>query len=113
MSKASPQLLLSGFYSLGQITLGLLVHPYQTMQLLVEDKVFVWMSLLPTLILAVLTIFWRFLLVPMVQVVFTCQTSSLWACEWLSFVSNFVTFYCIYWQVLLMYLLFRFRAIFG
>lgn len=104
--------LASVIYSLGQITLGLLVHPYQTMQSLVRDKVFVWMSLLPTLVLGLVTIGWRLLVVPLVSAVFSCQSSQIIGCWWLPFVSNWLTFFCLYWQILLLYLLFRFHSVF-
>lgn len=101
--------LLSVGYSIGQIGLGLLVHPYQTMQSLVRDRVFVWMSLVPSVVLAVVTVGWRWGLVPAVRLVFSCQTTPLLACNWLPFVSNWLTFFCVYWQIMLLYLLFRFR----
>ncbi len=99
-------------YSLGQITLGLLLHPYQTMQSLVRDKVFIWMALLPTGVLALVTVLWRFAVVPLVRLFFSCQSSNFGGCEWLPFISNWLTFFCIYWQILLMYLLFRFGWVF-
>ena len=103
--------LLSVFYSVGQLILGLLLHPYQTMQSLVEEKVFIWMTLLPTGILAVVTVGWRFLIVPAVQIFFSCRASGLVLCNYLTFISNWITFFCIYWQVLLLYLLVRFKTI--
>jgi hypothetical protein len=105
--------LISFSYSIVQITQGLLVHPYQTMQALVQEKVFVWMSLLPSLFLAVVTIVWRFGIVPLVQLVFSCEQSGLGICEFLPFFSNWLTFFCIYWQTLLLYLLFRFSWAFS
>ncbi len=105
--------LLSLVYSVGQLTLGLLLHPYQTMQSLVEDKVFVWMALLPTGVLAVVTVLWRFVIVPLVQLVFSCQKTGFIGCAWLPFLSNWLTFFCIYWQILLLYLLFRFSSVFN
>ncbi len=103
----------SVLYSVGQITLGLLVHPYQTMQSLVEDRIFVWMSLLPTVVLALVTIAWRVAIVPGVRVVFSCADGGVLAsaCEWLPFFSNWLTFFCVYWQVLLLYLLLRFHLV--
>lgn len=98
-------------YSFGQLGLGLFLHPYQTMQSLVEDKVFIWMSLFPTLILAVVTISWRVGVVPAVRTVFSCQETGFLACNYLEFASNWITFYCVYWQVLLLYLLFRFQFV--
>jgi hypothetical protein len=103
---------LSILYSVGQLTLGLLLHPYQTMQSLVEDKVFVWMTLLPTGVLAIVTVLWRFLIVPAVQLVFSCQKTGFVGCTWLPFFSNWLTFFCLYWQILLLYLFFRFSSIF-
>lgn len=102
----------SFLYSLGQITLGLLLHPYQTMQSLVRDKAFIWMTLLPTAVLAIVTVLWRFLLVPVVRIVFSCSATSFVGCDYLIFFSNWLTFFCFYWQVLLLYLLFRFSSVF-
>lgn len=104
--------LLSIFYSVSQLTLGLLLHPYQTMQSLVEDKVFVWMTLLPTGVLAIVTMMWRFVIIPAVQLFFSCQRTGFVSCSWLPFFSNWLTFFCIYWQILLLYLLFRFSTVF-
>jgi hypothetical protein len=108
----SLQVFTSVSYSVGQIGLGLLLHPYQTMQSLVEDKVFIWMSLLPTAVLALVTVSWRVLLVPTVRTVFSCQSTGFWACDYLVFVSNWLTFFSIFWQVLLLYLLFRFSRVY-
>lgn len=109
MSKST---VLSIIYALAQITQGLLLHPYQTMQSLVREKVFVWMTLLPTGVLALATVAWRFAVVPTVRLVFSCQTSGFIACNWLTFFSNWLTFFCFLWQVLLLYLLFRFSRVF-
>jgi hypothetical protein len=78
------------------------------MQSLVEEKVFVWMSLLPAGILAVVTVGWRLVVVPMVRLVFSCSKTDFVGCELLRFSSNWITFFIIYWQVMLVYLLFRF-----
>ena len=99
-------------YSLGQITLGLLLHPYQTMQSLVEDKVFIWMSLLPTGVLAIAILGWRLLVVPIVRLVFSCQQTGFWGCELIPLFSHWLTFFCLYWQILLLYLLFRFSWVY-
>jgi len=106
----SGRAILSVIYSLFQITLGLLLHPYQTMQSLVRDKVFVWMTLLPTLVLGVVTLLWKLVLVPVVGVFFSC---SVGVCGFLPFVSNVLTFFCVYWQVVLIYLLYRFGGVEG
>jgi len=122
-------------YSVGQITLGLLLHPYQTMQQLLEDKIFVWMALLPTGALGVVMLVWRFVVVPVVQMVFSCSSGGgvaglaggameagfgdsliasglLTLCGWLPFVADWLSLFCIYWQVLLLYLLVRFHLVF-
>jgi len=104
----------SVIYSIGQITLGLLLHPYQTMQSLVQERVFIWMTLLPSGILALITLAWRFVVVPLVRLVFSCSAGGelAIACTALPFFSNWLTFFCIYWQVLLLYLLVRFHSAF-
>lgn len=99
-------------YSLGQIGLGLFLHPYQTMQSLVAEKVFIWMTLFPSGVLAVVTLLWRFVIVPMVRILFSCQRTPILACDTLPFFSNWLTFFCLYWQILLLYLLFRFSRAF-
>lgn len=103
--------LFSFLYSIGQITLGLLLHPYQTMQSLIQERVFVWMAAIPLYTLVVVTVLWRFILVPAVQLVFSCSTQYYFACDALSFISNTLIFFCWYWQVLLVYLLVRFRLV--
>lgn len=83
---------LSIFYALGQISQGLLFHPYQTMQSLVREKVFVWLSFLPMMILGMgwlVGMLVSFLALPV-------------------FLVNWFLFFCLYWQCLLFYLLIRF-----
>lgn len=99
-------------YSLGQITTGLLLHPYQTMQSLVKQKIFVWMTLLPSMLLSMIIVFWKFAVVPTVQTIFSCQTTYFFICDWISLMANIVTFFCIYWQILLLYLLIRFSLVY-
>jgi hypothetical protein len=91
---------LSIFYALGQISQGLLFHPYQTMQSLVRDKFFIWMSFLPVAILILATFFWRLLVLPIIFI-------SLPAVLIYWFI-----FFCFYWQCLLLYLLVRFFTAF-
>lgn len=108
------KLIFATFYALGQISLGLLLHPYQTMQMLVEDRVFVWMSIAPTLLLAFATVVWRVILEPFLYFLI-CQVAGVCGNDvvatTLAFLTNWFTFYMLYWQVLLMYLLFRFRSV--
>jgi len=101
-------------YSLGQITLGLLLHPYQTMQSLVTDRIFIWMTMLPTVVLAALTVGWRYVVIPVVSAVFSCQSGG-WlgmGCGLLPFLAYWMIFFCLYWQLLLFYLLVRFSRVF-
>lgn len=100
-------------YSLGQITLGLLLHPYQTMQSLVQDTVFVWMTLLPVGVYVIAKVIWHFLLVPVVRFIFSCSSSSFFGCDLIPFVANWLVLFCVYWQVLLLYLLLRFYFVFN
>jgi hypothetical protein len=106
------KVVLSATYSLGQISVGLVLHPYQTMQNLVREKIFVWMTLLPSLVLMIVTALWKIIIVPLVGLFFSCAQSKIIGCDWLVFVSNAITFYCIYWQILLFYLLVRFNLVF-
>ncbi len=102
----------SFFYSTGEIGLGLLLHPYQTMQSLQQEKVFAGMTLFPSIVLAVVTVLWRFGVVPLVRVFFSCNSSSV-SCNGMVFLSDWLTFFCIYWQLLLLYLFFRFSRVMG
>ena len=99
-------------YSTLQIAGGLIFHPYQTMQSLVKDKVFIWLSLLPTLFLGLVTVSWRFIVVPLVSSFFSCQLSGFFLCDYLIFVGNFLILFCFYWQLMLFYFLLRFSTVF-
>ena len=107
------QAIISFFYSIGQITLGLLVHPYQTVQSLMREKVFSWMVFLPVLVYVLAKVVWFWIVVPLVQLVFSCQTSTFIGCESISFFANWLTLFCIYWQVMLLYLAVRFSVAFS
>ncbi|MEX0896308.1 MAG: hypothetical protein WDZ94_05270 [Patescibacteria group bacterium] len=107
------QFFASVVYALGQITLGLLLHPYQTMQSLVRDRVFIWMAFLPTVVFVLAKILWIFLIVPLVQFVFSCQAVTFWGCELIPFFANWLVLFCLFWQILLGYLLLRFWLVFG
>ncbi len=106
------KILFSLLYSFGQITTGLLLHPYQTMQSLVRKKVFIWMTLVPSVCISFITIFWKLAVVPSVQLVFSCSQSGWLVCSAIPFFSNVITFFCIYWQILLLYLLVRFTIVY-
>jgi hypothetical protein len=84
--------ILSIFYALGQIGQGLLLHPYQTMQSLVRDRVFLWMIFLPMIVLG------------MGKLVGMLVSALVFS----AFLVNWFIFFCLYWQCLLLYLLVRF-----
>ena len=106
--------LLSSFiYSIAQITGGLLLHPYQTMQSLARERVFAWMTFLPVAVYILAKIVWFFVIVPTVRFVFSCQTSSFFGCDVIPFFANWLVLFCVYWQILLFYLLIRFWIVFS
>jgi hypothetical protein len=115
-TESKRSVILSFLYSVAQITQGLLLHPYQTMQSLVREHVFIWMSMLPMVVLAMVTIAWKWGLVPLVRLVTSCQAlTTNWGtpiCDVLPFISNWITFFCLFWQVMLLYLLYRFTWVF-
>ncbi len=99
MIKHKRAILFSGLVLVSQVIQGLFLHPYQTMQNLVKEKVFVWLSFAPLFFLLLsLALNWLVgqlvawqLFKPVINFVFA------W---WLIFLS--------YWQALLTYLLLRF-----
>jgi hypothetical protein len=97
---------LSFFYALGRFAFGLLVHPYQTMQLLVRQKMFVWVVLTPTFLLGIPTLAWNALLSLAAPVL---SIDLFWLDLAISFLSTWITVFVVYWQIILLYLLARFR----
>ncbi len=95
-------------YSLLQITQGLLLHPYQTTQSLVREKVFGWMVWLPTITVGSVYVVWKLAIVPIVRLIFACEASTWQVCRVLPPMSNWLVFFCVYWQILLLYLWVRF-----
>ena len=90
---------------MGQASLGLLLHPYQTMQDLVEEKVFIWLGFLPTGLLIIGLVAW-------LAVVKTLLFMFLFAGLWI-FALLWFSLFCLIWQVLLLYLLIRFWQAFS
>ena len=89
-------------YALGQIVLGLFLHPYQSMQNLVRDKVFVPLMFLPTLLATICYLLFAWWLLDLFydgSIVFR-----------LIYRSSF--FFFLYWQILLIYLFWRFKRAF-
>ena len=99
-------------FSLAKITWGLLVHPYQTMQSLLRQPSFIWMVLLPSLMLFLCKGVWLWLIVPVVQFIFSCSSGFFIGCALIPLLANWLTFFCIIWQVMLLYLLIRFSKAF-
>lgn len=86
-------------YSASQMFLGLLIHPYRSMQLLVRNKVLIPFALYPVILLLLIL-----LLLNVIDVVgLLYQQSFLF-----SFLVQWLLFYCFYWQLILLYLFLRF-----
>ena len=99
-------------YSIGQITQGLFLHPYQTMQLLVREKVFFWLTFLPMGVWVVARLFWGLIIVPLVRLTFSCSQTGFMGCDLISFFSRWLFYFCILWQLILLYLFVRFSYAF-
>ncbi|OGJ16784.1 MAG: hypothetical protein A2632_01945 [Candidatus Pacebacteria bacterium RIFCSPHIGHO2_01_FULL_46_16] len=106
------QFVISFLYACGTITVGLLLHPYQTMQSLVQERAFLWLTLLPLAVLVLVKVVWFFVLVPLVRFVFSCSSSGFFGCDLIPFVANWLVLFCVYWQILLFYLAVRFTITF-
>ncbi len=100
--------ILSSVYSLSSIFAGLVLHPYQTMQKLIREKVFIWLAFLPLMLLLFVIALGQLLIGFLPDV-----TSILLNNVLINFVINTFIFYCIYWQLLLIYLVIRFLIVFG
>lgn len=90
----------STFYSVLQASAGLLIHPYQTMQHLVEDKVFMWLTFLPIPLIFVFFLIWWFALQSFFR---TIPYIGAWA-----FTLIWGGSFLLFWQILLFYLFVRF-----
>ncbi|MDA1080006.1 MAG: hypothetical protein O2840_04950 [bacterium] len=106
------QFVTSFVYACGKITVGLLLHPYQTMQSLVRERVFLWLLLLPSAVFVIAKVIWFFVLVPTVRFIFSCHTTQFFGCDLIPFVANWLVLFCVYWQILLLYLTLRFAIAF-
>ncbi len=98
---------LLGFgYALIRFSVGLLIHPYQTMQIIVEQKFFSWMALIPTGILGLIVGIWRIILL-----YFLDKSTAEWLGNQLvySFLIGWFSLFCVCWQFLILYLFFRFK----
>lgn len=88
-------------YSAGQIVLGLLLHPYRTMQLIVKGKVFTPFVFLPLLIVILL------FLGSKIDFLMSLYLSNLF----FSILTKTVLIFSILWQIILGYLLIRFSRV--
>ena len=105
-AQAFSDFLISVFYALLRFAAGLLLHPYQTMQLLVQEEVFVWLAFLPMLILGFLTLVWKTTLEPvtrLVEILLCGGGQGVWldGGVWFPLVITWVVVFCLYWLLLL------------
>jgi len=98
----------SFLYSIAQIIQGLFFHPYQTMQSLVRERIFFWLTLLPIAVWLIAQSVWAIIIVPVVSLVFSCSATGLVACELIPFFARWLLYFCLLWQLVLLYLFFRF-----
>lgn len=101
-----------------KVVQGLLIHPYQTMQNVVREKRLIWLSFVPSLTWAgwvSLLFLGCFLLKTFTPCCSPFEVSAqllTWLSVWLGGFFEFVIwwshFFCLYWQLLLFYLLLRF-----
>lgn len=89
-------------YSSTQMFLGLFLHPYRSMQLLVKNGVLLPFIFYPTLIGIVFCLFLK------IDLIFSAYQSLFL----LKFIYQMIVFFCFYWQLALFYLWFRFSRAF-
>lgn len=95
----------SVIYSIFQISGGLLLHPYQTMQHVVEEKVFAWLTFLPSVLaLFSIGVWW----VALKSLFLHLPYIGIWV-----FALIWVGLFFVFWQILLFYLLIRFWTTLG
>lgn len=89
----------SFIYSSAQMFVGLLVHPYRSMQLLVRHRPLLPFVFYPSALLGVVLAALNLV----VQLGWWYQ--QVW---WVGFLLQTLMFYCFYWQLVLLYLFWRF-----
>jgi hypothetical protein len=112
MTASRPSFTASSLYAMFRLSGGLLLHPYQTLQSVVQEKVFLWMSLFPGVLLVFLILNWRIWILPTLEFWFDCQPSIPYICRVINMVATWISFFCLYWQVLVAYLTVRFLLAF-
>src|SRR3989304_557610 len=95
-------------YSVAQISQGLFFHPYQTMQSLLREKVFFWLTLLPTAIWIFVRLIWGLVIVPVVRLVFSCSQTGFWGCELLPFFTRWLFYFYLLTKLVVLYWRVRF-----
>lgn len=112
MSVVQPSLFFSGLYAVCRISAGLVLHPYQTLQSVVQEKVFLWLTILPSVILVFLMLNWRFWILPNLEIWFECHPHYPYICAGVHILAAWISFFCLYWQLLVGYLTVRFLLAF-
>ncbi len=107
-----PSFVYSSLYATCQISGGMILHPYQTLQAVVQEKVFLWLTVLPFTILVILMLNWRLWILPTLEFWFDCQPSYPYICRAVNVVATWVSFFLLYWQILVGYLTVRFLVAF-
>lgn len=102
----------SSIYAVCQIIVGLVLHPYQTLQTVVQERIFVWMSVFPSFLLLFLIVNWRIWILAFLEFWFECRPHFPILCQVAEVVALWITFFCVYWQILVGYLTFRFVVAF-
>src|SRR5258708_33575068 len=93
---------MSTSYSVGQLALGLLLHPYQTLQSVVQEKVFLWMTGLPAVVLILLIFIWQKVVGQFFYSFFACDFSSSFACGGVHFLARLGLLFFFFWPNLLL-----------
>ncbi len=90
-------------YSSVQLLVGLVLHPYRSMQLLVRNKILLPFAFYPTLIGLILYLLFQIdFIYPIYQSFFLIK-----------FFYQVALFFCFYWQLALFYLWIRFSRVFN
>lgn len=100
-SESSLHWFFSGLYGIFQVIQGLFFHPYQTVQLIVKEKVFAFLLFFPLLCLLVFVGISLGLQNILGISFFSLSRGAL-------FIHYWVLYFCIFWQMTLAYLFFRF-----
>gem|GEM_PF-497408 len=109
---SQPSLFFSSLYAILRISAGMILHPYQTLQSVVQEKIFLWLTVLPAVILFILMLNWRFWILPNLEIWFDCEPYYPYICKAVRVLAAWVSFFLLYWQLLVGYLTIRFLLAF-